>query len=86
MTVTLKVTVTFVNNPLTAAPPRYGIFASMTETILIVEDEPSLQETLAYNLENNPRERGSWVDLVPLSQFPICAAEKFDFGSLSAAR
>jgi len=29
----------------------YGIFASMPETILVVEDEPSLQETLAYNLK-----------------------------------
>ena len=36
---------------LTACLPIHGIFPCMPESILIVEDEPALQETLAYNLK-----------------------------------
>jgi DNA-binding response OmpR family regulator len=41
----------FVNASLTASVSAYGIFPVMPESILIVEDEPALQDTLGYNLK-----------------------------------
>ena len=43
--------VSFFNKPLTDSIFLYGIFLRMSEKILVVEDEPSLQETLVYSLK-----------------------------------
>ncbi len=40
-----------VKTALARSKSRFRVFGKFMETILIIEDEPSLQETLAYNLE-----------------------------------
>ena len=46
----------------------------MAETILVVEDEPSLQETLVYNLEK----QGYTVEVAGDGRLAIAAARRLD--------
>ena len=54
------------------------ILTSMSEKILIVEDEPALQETIAYNL----KKRGYDVEIVGDGRSALEAARRVDFDLL----